>query len=251
MKRSERASNFAFAKALTNGSTSALVLALALGLTMAIAIVIAAIIHTNLNMALMSPLTISDPLRPAEVIAVLSGGYNSGGSLGSATVERMDRGIELYRRGHAPVMILSGGDKPPSAKAGDATGNDQGGNKDNNKGNNSSGRPEAEAMAGYARRCGVPAGAVVIEGRSLSTAQNTANIAAIARTRGWRTVILVTSPYHARRAGWMLRDQGLEVISAPAVRSEAYSAVGRHRLRIFRLIALEYLKLARYLIFRT
>lgn len=230
MKRSKRVSNFAFATASTDGSASALVLALVLGLTLAIAIAMAAIISTNLNMALMSPLTVSDPLRPAQAIAVLSGGYNADGSLGSSTVERMDRGIELYRQSYAPVMILSGGDKPPSSP---------------------SGRPEAEAMAGYARRCGVPAGAVVIEGRSLSTAQNTANIAAIARAYGWRTVILVTSPYHARRASWMLRDRGLEVVSAPTVRSEAYSAVGRQRLRVFRLIALEYLKLARYLIFRT
>lgn len=215
-----------------------LVLILALGLVLVAGI--AAITYTDLNMVLLAPLNVSDPPRPAQAIAVLSGGFNADGSLGSSTIERMDRGIELFRQGYAPAMILSGGDRY-------------------------AGRPEAEAMADYGRRHGIPPEVMLVEGHSLSTAQNAANIAAIAGAHGWRTVILVTSPYHARRAVWMLRDQGLEmgargagvngteldVISAPAVRSEVYGATGLQRLRAFRLITLEYLKLVKYLIFRT
>ena len=38
-----------------------------------------------------------------------------------------------------------------------------------------------------------------------STAEEAGSFAALARRCGWRSAIVVTSPYHTRRAGWLFR----------------------------------------------
>ncbi|MCL5935732.1 MAG: hypothetical protein M1543_04530 [Firmicutes bacterium] len=57
---------------------------------------------------------------------------------------------------------------------------------------------------------------------------------------------MVTSPYHTLRAKTMFLDKGIKVISAPVPDSEFYQADGLDRLRIAKLVALEYLKLGLY-----
>jgi uncharacterized SAM-binding protein YcdF (DUF218 family) len=45
-------------------------------------------------------------------------------------------------------------------------------------------------------------------------------VAALARREGWRRVIVVTDPFHSRRAAGALRREGLKVRSVPCGHGE-------------------------------
>lgn len=129
--------------------------------------------------------------RPADAIVVLGAAVWPGERPSPALRRRIDRGVELWRAGLAPALVPTGGlgRYPPS---------------------------EAEVMARVAGRAGVPADALVLESQATSTLTSAESVAALARERGWRSVIMVSQPYHLLRAGWMFRDQGLEVQAACA-----------------------------------
>jgi uncharacterized SAM-binding protein YcdF (DUF218 family) len=58
----------------------------------------------------------------------------------------------------------------------------------------------AEIMRREALRQGVPEGATLIEPASATTEENASEVAKLMVTRKMRSAILVTSPYHQRRA---------------------------------------------------
>lgn len=94
------------------------------------------------------------------------------GTASLALQRRTAEAVGLWRRGLAPVIILTGGlgDHPPT---------------------------EAEAAATHARALGVPEAALVLEGRSTSTEENAAFAAALSDAR---RVLVVTDRYHAFRS---------------------------------------------------
>ncbi len=105
-------------------------------------------------------------LQNADAIVVVSGGQ---------TTSRADKGIELYQQGWAPKLILSGAalDDGPS---------------------------NALAMREQALVAGVPAKNIYIDEKSQNTYQNAENTKKILDEMGAKKIILVTSPYHQRRA---------------------------------------------------
>jgi uncharacterized SAM-binding protein YcdF (DUF218 family) len=62
---------------------------------------------------------------------------------------------------------------------------------------------------------GIPAAAIVQEGKSRDTYQNAVYTAQILKERGIRRILLVTSAFHMRRAQALFVAQGLEVVPAP------------------------------------
>lgn len=109
-------------------------------------------------------------------------------------VARAGHAADLYRGGFAAYIIASGGPTHPETT-------------------------EAAALARLLQRDGVPADRIVLEDRALNTIQNMYYSAAIMAERGWRSAILVTEPFHIRRATLVAHDIGLEVWPSPAVRS--------------------------------
>ena len=79
---------------------------------------------------------------------------------------RLDRGIDLFRQGLAPALVLSGG--------------------------GSGSTPEAEIMRGAAKARGIPESALLVEPYSRDTIGNARETARLLRRHGWRAVILVT-----------------------------------------------------------
>ncbi|ALN85911.1 hypothetical protein LC55x_2646 [Lysobacter capsici] len=71
---------------------------------------------------------------------------------------------------------------------------------------------EARIMAAALRKLGVPERAMVLEDRSTSTRDNARDSAAIARQRGWRRVVLITSSLHLPRAARRFEREGLQVL---------------------------------------
>lgn len=120
------------------------------------------------------------PLTRADAIVVLGNRPPRGpdGRIAPELERRVRRGVELYQQGLAPRLVVTGGPAP-------------------------GGGTEAEVMAAHARALGVPDGAIVREDRSRDTAEN-ARFSVAALCGGRRAcrprVIVVSSPYHLRRA---------------------------------------------------
>jgi len=111
-------------------------------------------------------LDLTDPLAKADAIVAISGD----------TGARAETAIELWKQGYAPLLIFSGGSSDPESVA------------------------SAELMKRTAVAAGVPANAIVVEGSSATTEENAQRVAELMKNRGLAAAILVTSPYHQRRA---------------------------------------------------
>jgi uncharacterized SAM-binding protein YcdF (DUF218 family) len=174
-------------------------------------------------------LVVSDPLRPAEAIVVLSGGVEDADTLSPASALRLVHGLRLWKRGLAPVLILTGGNPVDPTV------------------------PEAGVMARVALELGVPASALIVERAADRTATQAREVARIARQRGIRTVLLVTSPLHSYRAAAAFRKAGLDVVSVPpATRQARAELIVLNPVKVYeRLLALdpvayEYVAIALY-----
>jgi uncharacterized SAM-binding protein YcdF (DUF218 family) len=111
-------------------------------------------------------LDVSDPLAKADAIVAISGD----------TGARTESAVTLWKQGYAPLLIFSGGSSDPESVA------------------------SAELMKRTAVAAGVPADAIVVEGAAATTEENATRVAQLMRERGLESAILVTSPYHQRRA---------------------------------------------------
>lgn len=108
-----------------------------------------------------------DKLHKADAIVAISGGD---------TDARTKEAIRLYHAGWAPLVIFSGAASDPT------------------------GPSNAAAMRAKAILEGVPADHIILDEAAANTLQNASGVAAIAKSRGLSKLILVTSPYHQRRA---------------------------------------------------
>jgi uncharacterized SAM-binding protein YcdF (DUF218 family) len=138
-------------------------------------------------------LLVSEPPRRADAIVVLGGGVIDEDSLGTATTVRLVHGLRLHHRGYAPLVILTGGN-PVDRR-----------------------HPESEVMRRVAEELGITPDVLVLETVAERTATQGEAVARLARARNIRTILLVTSPEHSRRAALVFRKTGLEVISTPPV----------------------------------
>lgn len=138
-------------------------------------------------------------LPKADAIIVLGGGMEAASpplrefaDLGPAA-DRVWHAARLYRAGKAPFILTSGGNGdwgPPIAS-------------------------EAAAMAEFLADMGVPADAIVVEGRSRTTAENARYSRELASARNARHILLVTSAWHMPRAIWHFEHAGFRVTPAP------------------------------------
>ena len=144
-----------------------------------------------------------DAARPADVIIVLGSAVWPGERPSPSLNARIQHGIDLYRGGFAPALILSGGlgRYPPT---------------------------EAEMMRRVAAGAGVPPEALVLEDTSHSTEENLANAKALMDARGWHRAVIVSDPFHLLRAEMLARDLGIEAYGSGASNSPTYTAPQLH-----------------------
>ncbi|MFZ5468999.1 MAG: YdcF family protein [Myxococcota bacterium] len=79
-------------------------------------------------------------------------------------------------------------------------------------------RPEAREAPTLARQLeewGIESKRIVVDGDARNTYENAVNAAKVAKARGWKSVLLVTSAFHMARAGGCFRAAGLEVDMLP------------------------------------
>lgn len=131
-----------------------------------------------------------DETRPADAAIVL-GAAVFGDRPSPVLRERIHHAIDLYRAGTVSALIFSGGPGEGDVAS------------------------EGEIAARYALAEGVPAAAILVESTSTDTWGNLANAAALGRRQGLDSYLVVSTPYHMRRAMLMAADQGLEAYSSP------------------------------------
>lgn len=134
-----------------------------------------------------------DPLRTADAIFVLSG----------SNADRWLEATDLYGEGIAPVIYLSLG----GMDGGQRALTERGVKMPNG----------AEIARGVMLQLGLPPEAIVIPPRQHdNTAQEASTVRELSASRRWRTVIVVTSRFHTRRARFAMRrtlsGTGVDVI---------------------------------------
>jgi uncharacterized SAM-binding protein YcdF (DUF218 family) len=134
-----------------------------------------------------------------DAVVVLGGMVDSAATRASgeleldAHVERLLRAWELVRAGKVRVVLLSAGNLDPHP--GDV--------------------PEADRLAAKLVAWGVPPSQVVVEATSRNTRENAIESSRIAASRGWHTLLVVTSAAHMPRALGCFRAVGLEPDALP------------------------------------
>lgn len=118
-------------------------------------------------------LALEDPLAPADAIVAISGDQGA----------RTATAVDLWKRGLAPLVVFAGSSEDPTSIS------------------------SAEIMKREAVKLGVPADRVLIEPSSATTKENATRVTDLFRTYGIKNAILVTSPYHQRRAALLFDRQ--------------------------------------------
>jgi uncharacterized SAM-binding protein YcdF (DUF218 family) len=107
---------------------------------------------------------------------------------------------------------------------------------------------EAESMRDLATAQGVPQGSIVLEERATNTYQNVTFVDAILKDHHWRSILLVSSPYHMRRATmvWRKLAPDIAVTPTPPEKSQFYDHARGASLEQVRGILYEYLAIFGY-----
>jgi len=171
---------------------------------------------------LASPLQMSAMPESADAIVVFAGGVGESGQAGGGYQERVKTAVDLYRAQYAQYIILSSGFRFVFH--------------------------EAEVMKGLAMANGVPADAIVLEELAANTHENVLFTHEILARRGWRKILLVSSPYHMRRAllTWHGSAPEITVIPTPVQQSLFYLHERGPSLDQVRGIMQEYLAIVAY-----
>ncbi len=171
-----------------------------------------------LGMLLMSgcarPLEVLPLERPqspiADAIVVLGNRppVDENGKVRPELAHRLRHGIELYKRGYAHKLVMTGGPSDVGV--------------------------EAEHMKNFALNAGVPAEDILTEGKSTTTIENARFTRRLLCGDGpggkgcQNHVIVVSNPYHAKRGARLFRCAGFEVTPMPAPLSERRRENRRH-----------------------
>ncbi|HEV7994348.1 MAG TPA: YdcF family protein [Gemmatimonadaceae bacterium] len=131
-----------------------------------------------------------DQSRPVGAIVVL-GAAQYVGRPSPVLRARLDHAIDLWNRGLAPIMIVTGG-----TGTGDTT-------------------SEAAVSQRYATQRGVPNQKILLETEGRTTSESMAGVAALMGGQGRRDVLLVSDPFHMLRLTILARRHGLQPYASP------------------------------------
>jgi vancomycin permeability regulator SanA len=136
----------------------------------------------------------TDYRRPADAAVILGARVYATGRPSPLLWDRLRTGIELYRAGLVPRLVMSGGD-------------------------GSDGFNEARVMAQVAQDNGVPASAILVDPAGNTTELTVANSLALLAAAGVGqppTVIVVSQAYHLPRVQLAFSDAGIDPLTVPA-----------------------------------
>jgi uncharacterized SAM-binding protein YcdF (DUF218 family) len=144
-----------------------------------------------------------DGARPADAIVVL-GAAQYNGVPSPVLAERLDHALDLFERGLAPTIVVTGGRQPGDRFT------------------------EATAGYNYLRGKGVPDGAILKEVSGTNTWESLAAVSRFLQKRGVTKVLLVSDGYHALRLEAIADELGLDAAVSPTS-SSSLSRAGKVR----------------------
>lgn len=178
--------------------------------------------QTPLVWWLAEPLRLSETPVAADAVVVFAGGVGESGQAGGGYQERVKHAVDLYQAGYASRVVFSSGYVFAFR--------------------------EAEVMKALAVSLGVPAQDVILETEAANTRENVTFVTRIVREHGWSRVLLVSSPYHMRRAvlTWREAAPAVTVVPTPVPQSQFYAHGTGASLDQIRGILHEYLAILAY-----
>jgi uncharacterized SAM-binding protein YcdF (DUF218 family) len=130
-------------------------------------------------------------IKKADAIVVL-GAAQYNGRPSPVLKARLDHGISLYKQKLAPRMVFTGG-----VGVGDTL-------------------SEGEVSQRYAIKQGVPAEAILVERKGVTSAESVAAAAMLMRANELKTALVVSDAYHMLRVELLARRAGIQPYRAPA-----------------------------------
>lgn len=180
------------------------------------------IFKTPLVWFIAEPLRVQQQVRPADAIVVFAGGVGESGEADESYQERVKQASDLYNQGLAhKILFISGFTRTFH---------------------------EADLMVALAKNIGIPASDLSTEILVTNTYDYVLQVRETARRQGWHRLLLVTSPYHTRRADLTFRRNApeLTVLQAPVPQSGYYARSEPVTLRQIRGVLHEFLGLLFY-----
>lgn len=132
----------------------------------------------------------SDEHPESDVIVIL-GAAQYVGRPSPVLQSRLDHGAALWRKGSAPIIIVTGG-----IGTGDTT-------------------SEAEVGRRYLLAAGIPDSAILLERAGRTTGQSLRAVASMLRQRRMQTAILVSDPFHSLRLRILAARNGIAATTSP------------------------------------
>ena len=132
----------------------------------------------------------ADQTQPVDAIVVM-GAAQYDGEPSPQLAARLDHVVELWPRGLAPLVVVTGGNRPGDRFT------------------------EAEASAAYLIERGVPADAIVLEDAGTTSYESLRGVRELLGQRNLDDVLIVTDPYHALRSRLIAEEVGLQAHVSP------------------------------------
>ena len=149
------------------------------------------------------------PTTPPTGAIVVLGAAQWNGSPSPVLAARLDHAVELYQKGVASTIIVTGG-----KQAGDRV-------------------TQGRAGYDYLRKKGVPDKAIKVEVDGTNTFEELSAAALIMRNAGLgEHVVLVSDPYHLARAEGIAGEVGLSAVGSPADTPSSASQYAKETLAV-------------------
>ena len=149
-----------------------------------------------------------DEARRADAIVVL-GAAQYNGRPSPVLEARLRHAVDLYRRGLATTLIVTGGQAPGDTVS------------------------EAVVSRRWAQKEGVPARAILVTS-GMTTRESMRDVARLMKERGMREAILVSDPFHMLRLKLLAKEMGLRGWTSPTRTSPISRNPGQERRFLLR-----------------
>lgn len=156
----------------------------------ALAAVWLVVAFTPLGLWLAKDLTRRDPLQPADAVYILGSSVQKDGEPTGEAMSRLLGGLALLQQGMAPMLVVS--ELPPPYP--------------------SHSQACRRIMDGLSMEQ-----PILSAGETRNTRTEAVAVGDLYRDRGWKRVLVVTSPIHSRRACAAFEKEGMEVVCSPSI----------------------------------
>ena len=197
------------------------------------------VMFTPVSNQLANLLEIEPNYKKADVIIVLAGGAYQGGTLTTSSNERILQGINLFKMGYAPKLMLVGSSINTTAKKmRDAFAESSDDSRISTV--------DSMVMKDLAVRLGIDENDIIIEITSTHTYENLKKAVALMQENNFKTSLLVSSGIHMYRVIRIAKNMGMNFSPAHASNYTTYRVGAMDRLRLFDETTWEFMGLGIY-----